>query len=148
MYIDRYAVQYYRKVCNFTILPGFSMFLHNYAMFYDIKSAKFAKRLGLCPRPRWGSLQRFPFLPSIHPSIHPSAPHVGREKWSAESERGKRSAESDLEGWLCGPSGTMCMQCGHLYLCTWLIQYRSPTSLHSCYKTRSPLAHNSIFSSE
>ena len=36
----------------FTILPGFSMFLRNYAMFCDFKSAKVAKRLGLCPRPR------------------------------------------------------------------------------------------------
>ena len=32
-------------------------------MFCDIKSAKFAKRLGLRPRPRWDSLQRSPIPP-------------------------------------------------------------------------------------
>ena len=36
----------------FTILPGFSMFLRNYAMFCDFKSANVAKRLGRSPRPR------------------------------------------------------------------------------------------------
>ena len=43
---------------------GLSMFLCNYAMFCCWKTAKVAKRLGLRPRPRWGSLQRSPVPPS------------------------------------------------------------------------------------